>query len=125
MALEHHLLLNKAISSSALLFTYETGNRHWAPMKWAWFLVWCNTIWESDDLSLIKGHGFRIGGMTHLLLLGVDPWVIMVQVRWSLQVFLLYWQKCQEVLSLFLGFSFQLHQSILSTMNAFKARLTV
>jgi len=31
----------------------------------------------------VKGHGFHIGGTTHLLLLGVNPWIVMVQGHWS------------------------------------------
>ena len=123
--LEHHLQSNKDVPTSAPLFAYESGDGLWALMRQSWFLACCNTIWEKDGLSLIKGHGFHIGGMTHLLLLGVDLWVVMVQGHWSSEAFLSYWQKCEEFLSLFLGFSFQLHQSILSTMNSFKARLTV
>ena len=111
-------------TAHAPLFTFETADGQWSPMKCAWFLSQCNLVWEKDDLASIKGHGFRIGGMTHLLLLGVDPWVIMVQGCWSSQSFLSYWCRCQEVLCLFIGFSFQSHDSILSIMKAFKAKLT-
>jgi len=103
---------------------FETAGRHWSPLKRVWFLSRCNDIWEKDSLYSIKGHGFCIGGMTHLLLLGVDPWVIMVQGHWSSQSFLTYWHHCEEVLCLFISFSFQSHESILSMMSAFKARLT-
>jgi len=91
-AFEHHLSSNTNIPSSAPLFAFETANRSWAPMKRAWFLDRCNEIWSKEGLTSIKGHGFRIGGMTHLLLLGVDPWVVMAQGRWSSQSFLLYWR---------------------------------
>jgi len=47
----------------------------------------------------------------------------MVQGHWSSQAFLGYWRKCEEILSLFIGFSFQSHESILSTMSMFKNRL--
>ena len=123
-AFEHHLLSNSDIPSNAPLFAYETGNGTWSPLKRSWFLRRCNKIWEKDGLSAAKGHGFRIGGTTHLLLLGVDPWIVMVQGRWSSQAFLTYWRRCEEVLSLFIGFSFQSHESILATMKNFKSRLT-
>ena len=84
----------------------------------------CNEIWLEEDLASAKGHGFHIGGTTHLLLLGMDPWVVMVQGQWSSQSFLGYWHKCEEILSLFIGFSFQSHESILSTMSSFKTHLT-
>ena len=90
-------------------------------MRHDWFLARCNKVWAKDGLSSIKGHGFRIGGTTHLLL-GVNPWVVMVQGRWSSQAFLGYWCKCKEIL-LFVSFSFQSHDSILTTMYSFKKRL--
>jgi len=124
MAFEHHLSSNISIPNSALLFAFETGDSKWSPMRWVWFQARCNEIWAADGLSAVKGHRFRIGGTTHLLLLGVDPWVVMVQGRWTSQAFLTYWRRCEEVLSLFIGFSFQSHQSILMTMNSFKAKLT-
>src|SRR5882724_2534080 len=78
--LEHHLMSNSAIPAHAPLFTFETSPNSWSPMSWSWFLQCCNNIWEKDGLSSVKGHGFHIGGNTHLLLLGIDPWVVMVQV---------------------------------------------
>jgi len=74
-------------------------------------------------MGLRKGHGFRIGGTTHLLLLGINPWIIMVQGRWSSQAFLGYWRQCEEILPLFMGFHLQDHASILMTMLSFKSRL--
>src|SRR5882724_10374057 len=56
----------------------------WArAMRCSWFLMQCDGIWAQEGLVLIKGHGFRISGTTHLLLLGVNVWVVMVQGRWS------------------------------------------
>jgi len=121
---KHHLIYNSDIPPHAPLFTYETGDGMWSPMKHVWFLRRCNEIWEKDRLSVAKGHSFQIGGTTHLLLLGVDPWIVMVQGRWSSQDFLTYWHCCEEVLSLFIGFSFQSHESILATMKTFKSWLT-
>src|SRR5882724_672058 len=101
--LDHHLRSNAAVPGAALIFAFETGGGTWAPMKRMWFLTWCNTIWACEGLSLVKGHGFQIGGTTHLLLLGVNPWVVMVQGRWSSQSFFSYWCKCEEILPLFIG----------------------
>ena len=91
--LEHHLSSNKAIPESTPLFTFKTANGQWAPMKHSWFMARCNAIWEKDGLTSVKGHGFQISSTTHLLLLGVDPWVVMVQGQWSFQAFLSYWRK--------------------------------
>jgi len=120
---EHHLASNAAVPSSAPMFAFETGEDTWSPMRHSWFLARCNEIWALEGLVSIKGHGFRIGGTTHLLLLGVDPWVVMVQGRWTSQSFLSYWRKCEEILPLFIGFSLCSHDSILSTMRTFKNRL--
>jgi len=123
-ALEHHLSSNTSIPETAPLFTFELADGQWAPMKCTWFLARCNAVWEKDGLSSIKGHSFHISGTTHLLLLGIDPWIVMVQSQWTSQSFLSYWHKCEDILCLFIGFSFQSHDWILSTMNAFKAKLT-
>jgi len=122
-AFDNHLTSNQSIHPNASLFAFEMSNGGWSHMRWDWFLARCNEIWSWEGLSLIKGHGFRIGGMTHLLLLGVDLWIVMVQGRWSLQSFLGYWHKCKEILPLSIGFSFQSHESILTTMSSFKNKL--
>jgi len=93
-------------------------------MKQIWFVETCNEIWLSKGFPPVKDHGFCIGGTTHLLLLRVDPWVVMVQGHWLSQAFLGYWQRCEEVLSLFIGFSLQSCESILTTMTTFKNHLT-
>jgi len=69
--LEHHLSSNVAILPSAPLFTFEMADGQWSPMQCSWFLSHCNAVWEKDSISSTKGHGFWIGGTTHLLLLGV------------------------------------------------------
>src|SRR5882724_4183769 len=56
--LEHHLSSNIAIPKSAPLFTLETADGQWAPMKHTWFMARCNAIWEKDGLTSVKGHGF-------------------------------------------------------------------
>ncbi|KAF8586221.1 hypothetical protein K439DRAFT_1341413 [Ramaria rubella] len=121
-AFEHHILANAAVPPHAPLFSFITDNGSWSPMKRCWFMSRCNEIWLLDNLTSMKGHGFRIGSTTFLLLCGIDPWVVMVQGRWTSQSFLTYWRKCKEILPLFIGFSFQSHSSILSTMSTFKFR---
>jgi len=37
------------------------------------------------DCHPLRGQSFKIGGTTHLLLLGIDPWIVMVQGRWGSQ----------------------------------------
>ncbi|KAF8587815.1 DNA breaking-rejoining enzyme [Ramaria rubella] len=103
-ALEHHLKSNANIPKNAPLFAFETADGGWAPMHRKWFMDRCNTIWSKCDLASRMGHDFRIGGTTHLLLLGIDPWVVMALGRWSGKSFLKYWRKCEEVLPLMLGF---------------------
>src|SRR5882724_965176 len=61
-----------------------------------------------------------ISGTTHLLLLGVDPFIVMVQGRWSSNSFLLYWRKSEEIVPLFISFSLNAHSPILTTMSCFK-----
>jgi len=114
---------NAAVPADAPLFTFETADGGWAPLKRSWFINCCNNLWKKHGLESIKGHGFRIGGTTRLLLLGIDPWVVMVQGRWSSQAFLGYWRKCEEILPLFMGFHLQDYASILTTMLIFKSRL--
>jgi len=124
MPLEHHLASNSAVPTHAPLFAFETSSNLWSPMSHAWFMQHCNDIWVKDGLTSVKGHGFHIGGTMCLLLLGVDPCVVMVEGCWSLNSFLSYWCKFEEILSLFISFSFQSHELVLSTMSSFKSKLT-
>jgi len=122
---EHHLTSNTNILPSAPLFMFEKSDGPWDLMRRAWFLDRCNEVWAKENLTLVKGHGFCIGSTMHLLLLGVNLWVVMAQGHWSLQLFLLYWCHCKEILALFIGFSFQTHKSISTTMSSFKSNLPV
>jgi len=60
-----------------------------------WFLAHCNEI--------SAFHSFHIGSTTHLLLLGVNPFIVMVQGRWTTNSFLDYWQNCREIAKKSLG----------------------
>ncbi|KAJ7201566.1 DNA breaking-rejoining enzyme, partial [Mycena pura] len=111
-ALEHHLVVNASVPSSAPLFAYATESG-WAHLTRPDFIETCNAIWMAAGLGALNGHGFRIGGTTHLLLCGVDPWIVMKQGRWSSAAFLLYWRNVEEILPLFIGDS-------LDTLNSLK-----
>ncbi|KAK6969534.1 DNA breaking-rejoining enzyme [Favolaschia claudopus] len=101
-ALEHHLVVNAAVPDAAPLFAYATPSG-WAHLTRADFIATCNKIWLDAGMGALNGHGFRIGGTTHLLLHGVDPWIVMKQGRWSSAAFLLYWRNVEEILPLFIG----------------------
>src|SRR5882724_9101041 len=123
LAFEHHLAANTNVPMNAPLFAFEMAENSWSPMKCTWFLDRCNEIWHEEGISSALEHGFQIGSTTHLLLLGVDPWIVMAQGHWTSQLFLGYWRKCEEILSLFISFSFQSCDSILTTMSTFKSHL--
>jgi len=122
-ALNHHLLANSQVPPEAPLFMFKMVDGSWAPMKRKWFLQRCNKVWECGELGSRKGHRFKIGSTTHLLFLGVNPWVTMVQGQWSSQAFLGYWSQCEEILPLLMGFHLQEHTSILTTMSSLKSKL--
>lgn len=50
-------------------------------MTKGWFMARCNEIWVAAGLPDMPGHGFRIGGATHLLLMGVAPDLVAAQGR--------------------------------------------
>jgi len=82
-------------SQHCQLFTFETADGSYTPMQRSWFMARCNKAWASSNLGIVKGHGFRIGGTTHLLLLGVDPFIVMVQGHWKSTTF---WRNCEEII---------------------------
>jgi hypothetical protein len=110
-AFEHHLVVNSDVPITAPLFSFTTPSG-WSPLLRKWLLARCNNLWRSNGLPTIQGHGFRIGGTTHLLTSGVDPWVVMKQGRWSSKSFLAYWRNIEEILPLFIGDSLDKNQSI-------------
>ena len=136
-AFQNHLTINSNIPPEVPLFAWETTNG-WAPMTKAWFMEHCNQVWQLEGqyhikkgppnypltgLGECKGHTFRIGSTTHLLLLGVEPMIVMVIGRWSSKVFLGYWCNCNEILAMFVRFSMDSLQSVITTMSNFKATL--
>lgn len=63
----------------------------------------CNEVWIVAGLPDMPGHGFRIGGATHLLLLGVAPDLVAAQGRWKSRAFMDYWRKIESILPLFMS----------------------
>ena len=119
-AIKNHLEINDKLPANAHLFAFEADDGKHYVMRRSWFLDRCNEIWKSAGLPTITGHSFRIGGTTHLLLISVDPFVLMVQGWWKSNAFLEYWRNCEEIIPTLIGFSLQSHSSILTQMNAFK-----
>ena len=119
----NHLTVNSHAPEAAHIFTFETETGNFEPMHRVWFMDRCNEIWAHSSLPPLTGHSFRIGGTTHLLLLGVDPFIVMAQGRWRFAAFLDYWQLCEEIIPTFTGFSLHSKSSLLSTMALFKQQL--
>jgi len=75
-AFQNHLTINWFIPQMAQLLAFKTTLGSFAPIRKCWFLAWCNEIWAMKGFSSLTGHSFQIGGTTHLLLLGVDPFIV-------------------------------------------------
>ena len=102
-AFRHHITSNQHIPSDAPLFSFETANGGWAPMTKGWFLLRCSEVWVAAGLPDMPGHGFRIGGATHLLLMGIAPDLVAAQGRWKSRAFLDYWRRIESILPLFMS----------------------
>ena len=105
---------------SSHLFVFKDFDGVFIPMCKSLFLARCNKIWSSTSLSCLGGHSFCIGGTTHLLLIGVDPFIIMVQGRWKSTAFLEYWCNCEEIILTFIVFFLSYKSSVLASMSSFK-----
>ncbi|KAK7014533.1 DNA breaking-rejoining enzyme, partial [Favolaschia claudopus] len=119
-AMEHHLHVNSSVPDSAPLFAYATSSG-WSHLTRSDFVSRCNDIWLSAGFAALNGHGFRIGGTTHLLLHGVDPWIVMKQGRWTSAAFLLYWRNVEEILPLFIGDSLDTFTSLRDSVARLKS----
>lgn len=98
-ALENHLSINASCPPSFSLFSFRSSNGTPEPMLKHLFLGACHRIWEKAGLDLAKGHSFRIGGSTELLVAGSSPEVVAALGGWSSLAFLLYWRRHQEIIS--------------------------
>ena len=63
----------------------------------------CSEIWVAEGLEPLSSHVFCIGGTMHLLVLGIDPFIVMVQGRWKSNTFLEYWHHCEDILPNMIG----------------------
>jgi len=123
IAVDMHLQLNSNIPLTVPLFAFMTSISAWASMTRSWFMARCNEIWSATSLPHLTGHSFRIGRTTHLLLLGVNPFVIMVQGRWKSDAFLAYWHHCEQILPLFIGSALNPKADIVTAMHTFRLNL--
>ena len=121
--LQNHQHLNQNLPVSAPLFAFETADNSWVPMKRSWFMDRCNDTWATSLIPKLTGHSFCIGGTTHHLLLGINPFIVMVQGRWKSDAFLSYWKNCKQILPLFISSTLGSPDAIISTMNLFKCKL--
>src|SRR5882672_9206639 len=78
-AFNNHLKINDRVPLHMHIFAFETESGAFKPMCRHWFINRYNEIWSTVNLPSLSGQSFRIGGMTHLLLLGVDPFIVMAQ----------------------------------------------
>ncbi|KAF9218826.1 hypothetical protein BS17DRAFT_798446 [Gyrodon lividus] len=76
-ALSFHKCINTDTPHSAPLFSYRMSTR-WQPLTRANFINCCNNIWVQNRFTNMPGHAFHIGGITELLLQGVNLDIISV-----------------------------------------------
>ena len=88
-------------------------------MTKSWFMDSCRRAWKKEGLDLLEGHSFWIGGTTHHLMSGVDPWVVMVIGHWLSSTFLTYWRKVEEILPNFISEAYDSVESLTSHMLRF------
>ena len=102
-AFKNHMDRNPGIPNNAPLFAFRTADLGWAPMTKLWFMERCNEVWKTAGMESLAGHSFRIGGTTHLLSMGIDPWVVMVIGRWTSTAFVHYWRKIENIIPRFIS----------------------
>ncbi|KAF8574640.1 hypothetical protein K439DRAFT_1649736 [Ramaria rubella] len=105
------------------LFAWCKATKGWEPMTKEWFMNRCNDIFREHNLQTMDGHSFRIRGMTWLLLLGMNPWIIKVIGRWSSPAFLVYWCKIERILTDFISDTYQAVHTLSSHMSHFVLNL--
>jgi len=115
-AFQNHWTVNLHVPATKHLFAFKMDTGNYAPMCRSWFLDRCNEVWSGKGLSMLSGHSFRIGGTTHLLLLGINPFIVMVQGCWRSSAFLDYWRLCEEIITTFVGFSLMSQTSLLNPL---------
>jgi len=88
-AIRNHLQVNSNAPPEAPFFAFVEGQESRVLDKMT-FMRKCTPAWEAAGLPSAKGHSFRIGGCTRLLLLGVHPTMVAQQGRWSSAAFMRY-----------------------------------
>ena len=94
-------------------------------MTKVWFMDRCRVIWEEEGLERLDGHSFWIGGTTHHLMSGIDPWVVMVIGCWSYKSFLTYWCKVEEFLPNFISEAYESIESLTLYMSCFRHNMSL
>ncbi|RXW12851.1 hypothetical protein EST38_g13003 [Candolleomyces aberdarensis] len=125
LAIRRHISLNFSRPPNIPLFSFNSSSKEgWSLMTKDLFLRWCNKIWTAAGMPEMPGHSFRIGGATHLLLMGVHPDIVATQGRWLLRAFLEYWRRIDSILPLFISShqSFASHLSIQLSMKTYAKR---
>ena len=122
-AFNNHMKINSHTPPSSHLFAFKDKDDVFIPMCKPFFLARCNQVWAFSNLSCLGGHSFHIGGTTHLLLIGVDLFIVMVQGRWKSTSFLGYWHNCEEIMPTFISFYLSSKSSVLASMVSFKHHL--
>lgn len=102
-ALETHLKLNPGMPEEPLCGYLNSRGLRLALTRRK-FLRRCNEVWTELGLPASTGHGFRIGGTTHLLLAGIPPDVVKALGRWSSDSFLRYWRSLASLGTLYMEF---------------------
>ena len=91
----------------------------------AWFMDRCRVTWEEEGLERLDGHSFRIGGMMHHLMSGINPWVVMVIGHWSSKSFLTHWRKVEEILPNFISEAYESVGSLTLCMSHFMHNMSL
>ena len=112
----NYLCINSDIPDNAPLLPLKWIREHGCQRATlgSWIVAMRFRAWHQFHLWQVTASG------THLLLLGVDLFIVMVQGQWTSDSFLLYWCHCEGILLLFIGSAMHSDSSILSMMCMFK-----
>lgn len=102
-ALHLHHSINFA-SNSQPIASYRNSSGGLTILTQRKFLSCINFIFRQNNLYIISGHCFRIGGTTHLLLAGISPDIVKILGRWSSDAFLRYWCHLEIIAPLHIEF---------------------
>ncbi|KAJ6589127.1 hypothetical protein B0H19DRAFT_1248685 [Mycena capillaripes] len=91
-AVEHHLVVNR-IPFNLPLFSYRNREYELLCLTYKTLLRRCNEIWARHEYPAHTGYSFRVGGMTELLLAGVNRDIVQVMGRWDTETFKVHLQQ--------------------------------